>query len=140
MPHYSLFLKLKVFLKEFYRKIKYGGNKYNVYNAYKNKLLNKRLNIFPSIMISGLEQPEFFEYYFSHKAFLQFFNLPNLEILEHFTSFGKDGLFFIFKKFIGRWDYSRSQVKLNLLGKIIHSFLPKKLYNLHNVVVAKRIT
>ncbi len=138
MPYFSPLLKIKTILKEFYRKIRYR-NKIKEYNRYKDNLINKFWDIYPSINIKKQTTPNFFEYYFSHRAFLSYFNQSNIEILEHRTAFGKDGLYFVFKNIVCVWDYQKCEVKLNLFGKFLYKILPAHLYNLHNVIVVKKI-
>lgn len=138
MPYFSFFLKIKTIFKEIYRLFKYNNRMYTLYRNYRKNLILKFFHIYPSIMIKGLDQPYFFEYYFSHKEFLKLFMYKNLEILESFTAFSKDGLYFSLKNIVGKWDYDRSTVKFNLLGKFIYKIFPVRLYNLHNVVVVKK--
>lgn len=138
MPYFSPLLKLKVAMKEVYRMFRYYSIFMN-YKRYKKQLIKKFNHVYPSIMIKNNSDPNFFEYYFSHKYFLSLFSIPNTDILEHYTSFGIDGLFFVFKKIVGVWDYKECKVKLNPLGTILYKILPNQLYNLHNIIVIKKV-
>jgi len=137
MPYYSPFLRVKVLLKEFYRKIKYDKIKYRKYREDKMQL-NNSYDIYPS-MIHFDGELEFFEYYFSSKQFKKYFSGFNVKIIKYARVFKNDGLFFVFGSLIGKWDYSKGVLVPNYLGKILLRIIPSKLYALHNLMVLEKL-
>lgn len=66
----------------------------------------------------------FYEYIFTRRQMRQFLAEAKFAVVEEFAAFGDEGILHNFGRLAGKWNESRCDVDLTLLGKLLRKTIP----------------